>query len=334
MPRKKDLIIPVFISHRGCPNRCVFCNQVKISGSSGDVTLDGLREYLEKSLGPDTAHATVAFYGGSFTGLPKGEQEGYLNVAGEFVGRGFASGIRLSTRPDYMDTGIARFLKGMGVTVVELGAQSMEPGALLTSKRGHTADDTESAARAVKDAGIMLGLQVMAGLPGDSPDGFIRTVDRVVALEPEFARIYPALVLKGSELEALWLSGEYVPLGLEEAVSLSADAVERFRGAGIKVIRLGLQASESLEAAYLAGPYHPAFGHMVESEIAFRRMEKSLAEGPSGRAEFRVNPAELSVYRGLKSSNVARLATLRGGLSVSIIADQAVLRGGMEASVR
>ena len=329
----KKLVVPVFIPHQGCPNRCVFCNQEEITGSRRPPTPGEVSAYLASALGAATPHATVAFYGGSFTGLPKSDQDAYLGVAAGFVAMGFASGIRLSTRPDYVGEETARYLAARGVKVVELGVQSMDDAVLVSSGRGHTSSDAVRAAGLIKSAGLELGLQVMAGLPGDTPEGFMETVERVTSLAPDFARIYPTLVVKGSPLEMLWRDGRYTPLGLEEAVALCAEAVAIFKSAGIRVVRVGLQPSVELEASVLAGPYHPSFGHMVGSEIALKGMLDALGDTASGHVEVLVNPSELSVYRGIRSANVGRLSCLKAGLEVDIRRDSGVEKGGLRLNV-
>ncbi|MBI5694833.1 MAG: radical SAM protein [Nitrospirae bacterium] len=331
MSTKPNLIVPVFIPHHGCPHRCVFCNQSGITGQQSAPTPDEVREYLSRHLSKNTPHAVVAFYGGSFTGLPLSEQEGYLSAAREFIRKGHANGIRLSTRPDYIHDDTPGFLKSYGVEVVELGVQSMDDRVLAKSARGHAAADTVRASGLIKDAGLELGIQVMPGMPGDTPEGFIETVRRVIDIKPHIARIYPVLVIAGSPLELVWRRGEYVPLGIDDAVELSAKAVTMFREAGIKVVRVGLQPGRELEDSLLAGPYHPAFGHMVESAIALSRMQDALL-GYTGMhdneaVEFLVNPAELSVYKGIRRANEAALARARGGLGVRVKADAGVAKG-------
>lgn len=325
----KKLIVPVFIPHRGCPHRCVFCNQNSITGNTSAPSPDEVRRYLGHHLGPGTPHAVIAFYGGSFTNLPTGEQQGYLSVAGEFIGRGLACGIRLSTRPDCVDERVVSFLKANFVGTVELGVQSMDDGVLTASRRGHTAADSVKVAGHVKSAGLELGMQIMNGLPGDTRDKFMHTVEQVISLRPDFVRIYPALVVKGAPLEAVWKSGGYAPLRLDEAVEQCAGASVRFRKAGIRVVRMGLQPGRELEDALLAGPYHPAFGHLVESRLAYDRMSLALEGSSAGNVEFLVNPSELSVYKGIKSENVEKLGRFKKGLSLKITADAGVEKGGL-----
>jgi histone acetyltransferase (RNA polymerase elongator complex component) len=330
MPPRKNLIIPVFIPHAGCPHVCVFCNQNKISGSVNAPSPAEVRRYLAGHLSPDTRHATIAFYGGSFTGLPADEQAGYLDTASDFISKGHAAGIRLSTRPDMLDEEKIRYLKDRGVRTIELGVQSMDDNVLALSGRGHTSGDSVRASGLVKSSGIELGIQLMAGLPEDTAGKFIDTVKRVIEIEPSFVRIYPALVVEGSPLAALWRRGEYVPMELDEAVSLCAQAVKLFRKVGIKVVRLGLQPGRELEASLLAGPYHPAFGHLVESALALERMIEAI-HGASNmdNVEFLVNPAELSVYKGIKGENIRKMLAYKGGAEVSVRADAGVARGDM-----
>lgn len=325
MTSSKELIVPVFIPHSGCTHSCVFCNQNSITGSATVPGPDDVRRYLASRLGPDTPHAVVAFYGGSFTCLPYALQDAYLSVAAEQVAHRHARHVRLSTRPDCVDGEAASYLYSRGVRVVELGVQSMDDRVLAASARGHTAEDTVEAAGHLRAAGMELGMQVMAGLPSDTTEGFINTVTRVVSMNPDFVRVYPVLVVRGAPLEALYQRGLYRPLGLDDAVTLCARAVSLFRGAGIRVVRTGLQPSAELEAALVDGPYHPAFGHMVSSELALGAMVEAARREYGGafpeRVTFLVNPRELSEYLGIKKGNIERLKLLLGTRDVAIRAD-------------
>jgi histone acetyltransferase (RNA polymerase elongator complex component) len=322
MSSRKEFIVPVFIPHMGCPHLCVFCNQKNISGASHAPSPEEVASYLDGSLSLDTPEAVIAFYGGTFTAIPGPEQEKYLSIAQRFIAEKRASGVRLSTRPDGMDARIALFLKEHGVRTVELGVQSLDDGVLKKSGRGHTANDAALAARTVKDAGLELGIQLMAGLPGDSKEKFLETVSGTARLKPHFVRIYPALVVEGSGLADMWRRGEYSPLALDEAVELCSEALEIFEAAGIRVIRLGLQPGEELEKSLLAGPYHPSFGHLVKSRVALKRMLGALEGIEGNTAEIFVNPKELSIYKGIGSSNIDAVFNA-AGKSIKISAGDA-----------
>lgn len=204
----------------------------------------------------------IGFYGGSFTGLSQKEQEGYLRPASRFLKGGRVQGIRLSTRPDLISEEIVSFLKKHGVTRVELGVQSMSDRVLAAAKRGHTEKDVERASRVILQGSLDLGHQMMLGLPYSGLDEELYTARRIQQLGASQVRIYPVIVIKGTELADLWSRGEYQPLEESEAVERAAKLILYFESNGIKVIRCGLHPSEGLLSGdeCLAGPFHPAFG--------------------------------------------------------------------------
>jgi histone acetyltransferase (RNA polymerase elongator complex component) len=148
----------------------------------------------------------------------------------------------------------------------------------------------------------------MIGLPGDTCDRFLQTVDRVIELRPDFVRIHPTLVLKGAPLENLWREGRYSPLPLEEAVQWLKKGLLKLENSFIPVARIGLQPTLELERDYLAGPYHPAFRQLVDSAIFFD-MATSLLQSSqkNGRALFFCHPKEISNLRGQRNENILRL---------------------------
>lgn len=93
-------------------------------------------------------------------------------------------------------------------------------------------------------------------------------------------RIYPCLVLEGTPLERFYITGEYSPPPLEEAVLLAGKLIYAATQNGFVVIRTGLQASESLEKSIIAGPWHPAFGELAISAALVHDLTKQNSEGP------------------------------------------------------
>jgi histone acetyltransferase (RNA polymerase elongator complex component) len=262
-------VIPIFIPHMGCPNQCVFCDQRHISGSSDCMTPERAMRICDDILHSDSATRydfECAFYGGSFTGLDMQLMEEYLRIP-------FTRGIpiRLSTRPDYISEEILLLLKRYNVRTIELGAQSMDDSVLRRSKRNHTAEQTVDAAGRIRKHGFELGIQTMTGLPGDTDETARTTAERVCALQPDLVRIYPALVLRDTELFGLYQNGAYEPITLDQAVSLSARLLAIYDRAGIRVIRLGLQSGEEISmrpgSKVAAGPYHNAFRQLTESYL-------------------------------------------------------------------
>jgi histone acetyltransferase (RNA polymerase elongator complex component) len=274
----------------------------------------------------------IAFYGGSFTGMEKEAQVQLLSAVQPLIRKGLIDSVRVSTRPDYIDSQTLDLLMGYGVMTVELGVQSMVEDVLRGSRRGHTADDVLKAVELLHGHGLEVGAQIMVGLPGDDAQGNAFTVDRVIQLKPHFVRIYPTLVLKGTPLEKWYRSGRYTPLSVREAVDLCKRAFLKFHRAGIPVIRLGLQSSPELETkdCVVAGPYHPAFGHLVESSL-FYDMASCLM-GKSRRSQIlraRVSPSDLSNIHGQKNENLYQLKERFGLRDIQIEVNMEQPRGSL-----
>lgn len=263
-------ILPIFIPHAGCPHQCVFCNQKKISGQHS-AALESAREQIARWrswLRPSIQHE-AAFYGGSFTGLPLALQQELLMLTDALLAEGFIGSVRLSTRPDYIDAERLKLLREHQVTLVELGVQSLDDAVLQAAERGHTAAAVTQAMTLLKQYGFQTGLQLMVGMPHQSFASVQETARKAVALAPDIARIYPLLVIKDTPLAQTYARGEFTPLTLEEAVMQSAWLYKTLTQAGIKVIRIGLQADEELcePGNIIAGPFHPAMGELVKSRV-------------------------------------------------------------------
>lgn len=307
----KHYIIPIFIPHYGCVHDCVFCNQRKITGVSTSVTPDDVTTILATHLAGinQERYIEAAFYGGSFTALPLGLQAQFLAPAQNLLRQKRIQSIRLSTRPDCINKMILQQLKSYGVTTIELGAQSFADDVLYQAQRGHTAQTIWQAAMQIRSAGFNLGLQLMLGLPGEEWFDIVESLEQVVRIKPDFVRIYPTLVLKDTILAEQYKNGSYRPLPLAEAINYSALLKSNFIAQGIPVIRTGLQATEALAdpAIVLAGPYHPAFGEMVDSRIFYLTICRLLDSLPyiSGQTvTLHYHPKDTSKLRGNRNSNV------------------------------
>jgi histone acetyltransferase (RNA polymerase elongator complex component) len=338
--KAKPFIVPIFLTQAGCPHRCAFCNAGKIAGGkTGDWTEEKFRVEVEKHLSRPRRSRTerqIAFYGGNFTGIEETGQMRLLRYAKHYIERGLVDSIRISTRPDYIDDRALEILRAHGVTTVEIGAQSMDDGVLEKSLRGHTSADVQRALARLKSAGFETGVHLMAGLPGDSPAGFRRTVEAVIELRPDTVRIHPTLVFEDTALAAMYRRGEYTPLSAEEAVELCKYALVRFTKAGLPVIRLGLQTTEEMAAAgsVLAGPYHPAFRSLVEGAL-FCEMALDLAsmmtEGrmpAKGPLTFSMSPKDVSSFLGFRRGNLTKLKE-RCGSEIAYDTDSLMPRGAL-----
>ncbi len=305
----KRRIIPIFVPHLGCPNDCVFCNQRRISGAKEPATPDTIRSAIVGAAETIPEGAEAAFYGGSFTAIPVQEQEALLNAVLPFLHTGAVSAVRLSTRPDCIDAKTLERLKKYGVKTIELGAQSMVDDVLLRSRRGHTAADTEKAAKLIKGAGFDLILQMMTGLPGDTLERSVYTAEKIAELKPDGVRIYPTVIIKDTELYDMWRDGSYREHTVEEAVEWCSEVCRAFAKSGIPVIRLGLNPTDELSGgAAVGGAYHPAFGELVYSRMYLKTAREKLAGTERGStATILVSKGNVSRMVGQHRCNVAKL---------------------------
>ncbi|MGN1457612.1 MAG: elongator complex protein 3 [Acutalibacteraceae bacterium] len=307
--------VALFVPHNGCPHQCSFCNQRTITGKNEQPTAQDVKnaiETAENSLGENTKNAEIAFFGGSFTAIDRNYMIELLEAAAPSVHSGRFYGIRISTRPDAIDSEILDILQKYGVTAVELGAQSMSDEVLYANHRGHTSADIVNASTMIKERGMSLGLQMMTGLYKSDDEKDTETAEKIAALKPDTVRIYPTIVLKGTELYDLYVSGKYQPQTLDEGVRLCSKLLKYFEDRNINVIRLGLHDSDSLRENMAAGAYHPAFRELCESEIMYNNALEELEKMniKFGVVEFFINPKSVSRFIGQKRKNLDRLSKL------------------------
>jgi histone acetyltransferase (RNA polymerase elongator complex component) len=308
----KHYTIPIFIPQLACPFQCVFCNQEKIT-SRGHIpgiseTRDTIEDYIT-SFPKGKKHVEIGFFGGNFTGIPKEDQEKYLQVAHSYLEKGIVQGIRLSTRPDYIDEQGLHLLQRFGVTTIELGAQSMDDDVLTQSLRGHTAADIEKSSKMIVDAGFRLGLQMMIGLPGDSLKKAIFTAKKIIALGAVETRIYPVLVIRGTKMEEWYQQGKYKPLSLDESVSWLKELIPLFEDAGVEVTRVGLHSSEGLLSGkeLVAGPFHTSIRELAMTEVWWDRLEILTAFEDLDELRITVHPSQYNFAVGYYGKNRKKL---------------------------
>lgn len=328
---KKHAIIPIFISHRGCPNDCVFCNQKKITARQGDVTESDVRNtiktYLSTLKDMNLETIELSFFGGSFTGIPVEEQNKFLAIAYEYKQRGIIDKIHMSTRPDYIDRQILDNLRRYSVDVIELGVQSFDDAVLAKSNRGHSAEAVYDACALIKEYGFTLGIQLMIGLPGDSLQSCIYSANETVKIAPEIARLYPTVIIEDTELLEMYRRGEYTPLTLDDAVYVTKQMYKILDDAGINIIRVGLKSTDIINegGSITGGTYHPAFRQLVESSIARDEIEAQLA-GKTGSITVIANPSDISNAAGHNGCNRKYFAREYPGLHISFKADETLDR--------
>ncbi len=313
-PKSRYVTIPIFLPELACPFQCIYCDQSKISQQYSLPTDDEIIQTIEqhlKSLPKNTIRVQVAFFGGTFTGLSEAKQRHYLSLVQPFIQSGAVHGIRLSSRPDYIDDAILLLLKNNGVTHIELGAQSLVDEVLVESQRGHTFQQVAEASKLIKQGGFELGLQMMIGLPGDTLPFSLLTAQRIVELGASETRIYPTLVVKDTELHHLFLEGKYQPLSDEQSVEWAAKIFLFFENNNLKVLRLGLFPDEDfLNHEVAAGPSMVHFKERVLTYIWSQIFEKACRDfsiDSKSKMRILVPKDQLNFAIGFKAANLHQL---------------------------
>ena len=316
---KKQYIIPIFVPHLGCPNNCTFCNQKTISGQTKEVTPEDVKqtvEYYLKNFKEKNKDIEIAFFGGSFTGIEMEKQEGLLKAAYEFIKAKKVKSIRVSTRPDYIDKKRLKLLKKYKVKTIELGVQSTNDYILRRCKRNHTFDDVKRASRLIRWYGFVLGHQMMVGLPESTLLDEMRTAKDLAKLKPKIMRIYPVLVLKGTELEKEYHEESYIPLSVEQAVERCKELCYFFAKKKITVIRVGLQSTDTISdisknenSEVVTGPYHETFRQLVESSINYDTIVNKIKSYNTKVKEVEIitSPENVNNVVGYKRENIQKL---------------------------
>ncbi len=131
--------------------------------------------------------------------------------------------LSVETRPDYIDQKEIEHLRKLGVTMVEIGVQSIYEDVLEKNKRGHTVKETVRATKLLKDAGFKVCYQVMPDLPGTNFNRDFKMMEELFEnpkFKPDFLKIYPCMVLKEAPLYDLYQKGEHTPYSEEELIEL------------------------------------------------------------------------------------------------------------------
>ena len=327
---KKEYIIPIFVPHLGCSNDCVFCNQKAISGEQKRITTEDIKNTIDdflKNIKEKDSYKEVAFFGGSFTAINVEMQEQFLKTAYEYIKSREIDSIRISTRPDYINKDILKMLKKYKVKTIELGVQSANDYILKKIGRGHTFADVKKASKLIRRYRFKLGHQMMVGLPDSTKIDDINTAKALIKLKPKMVRIYPVLVVKGTQLEKDYESGEYEPITVIQAVETCKELVAMFNAKNIEVIRIGLQTTDEIsepgteKSEVVAGPYHPAFRQLVESGLWYDSIVSEIKKlnVKVKEVQVTVNPIDVDNVIGHKKENAIKLKDL---YDVDLIVEQ------------
>jgi len=333
---RKHYIIPIFISHSGCPHQCVFCNQDKIARSlvkevTGIEVRETIEEYL-KTIDKKNSIIEISFFGGTFTAINVNKQKELLSVAKEYKEKGLIHKIRMSTRPDAINKYILTYLKEFKVDIIELGVQSLDNNVLKLSGRGHTAEDVYLASKLIKEFDITLGHQIMPGLPGSDYEKDVNSALESIKMKPDICRIYPSLVIKETPMEQMYYKGIYNPYTLDQAVEVSKAMYKIYKDAGVNIIRVGLQPTDTITLGkdVVSGPFHPSFRELVEGSLIIDSIKENTSVQDSLLIE--INPKDISKLYANKKIYFNKLLEEQKG-EINVFQSDKIKRGSVNVKI-
>ncbi|MFZ5365395.1 MAG: elongator complex protein 3 [Patescibacteria group bacterium] len=248
--------IAVLTKSYPCPGKCAFCPteaQMPKSYLSNEPAV--MRAVLTKfdpfkqvsvrlKALADNGHATdkieLIVMGGTWSCLPKRYQTNYIKRCFD-AGNGKVSsslkaaqklnetakhrivGVTLETRPDYITEEEIKRYRLLGCTKVEIGIQTTDDNILKLNKRGHGRKEIIRATKLLKDAGFKVAYHLMPNLPGATPKKDLEVFQELFSnpdFQPDMLKIYPCVVVKGSELYNWWRAGKYKPYTDKQLVDL------------------------------------------------------------------------------------------------------------------
>jgi len=305
------MILPVFLPHLGCRDRCIYCNQNHITQKRPGLA--GVKEQIAALFQCKQEPAEIGLYGGNPLGLEASELDHLFRLFEPYSDRILS--FRISAKPTKVSGAIIDTLERHGVATIELGIPTLTDDVLSMLNRGHTADEAVESYQRLKEAGFTMGIQVMVGLPGETPGHVKQTAGCMVRLEPSLLRIYPLVVLKDTVLFDLFTRGQFAPDTIGQAVRKAAFIYATAWRHGIKVIKMGLTENDVLREKIAEGPFHPAFGYLVKSEaFCVALLERCRMEGLTGDLLVGLHQSDIPHLIGPKRQGIERLR--KEGLNV------------------
>lgn len=255
-------VIALMCKPHDCPGNCSYCPKgdnapqsytgnepAAMRGINNDYDAysqvrDRLNQY--QSTGHDLTKIELIVMGGTFLSTPVKYQEEFVKKAYQALNNSRTNNLEglkrenesarhrcvaltFETRPDVCDEEVIKRMISYGGTRCELGCQSVYNDVLKKVNRGHSVECTKEAVKQLKNSGFKVDLHLMPGLPGSSFKRDLRMFKKVfndLGLKPDGLKIYPCLVMESTKLHEDWLSGDYEPLGDEEAAKIIARGLE------------------------------------------------------------------------------------------------------------
>jgi histone acetyltransferase (RNA polymerase elongator complex component) len=305
------MILPVFLPHIGCDERCIYCDQQFIT----DLRDTSLNTVIAKTLSAHEGPYEVGLFGGNMFGLKPDQLRRVFLGFEAYKDR--ITNFRISTKPVPLNREIMDILEANKVTVIELGIPTFNNRILLKLNRRHSSEDLIATYGALTKKGFRVALQFMAGLPDETMEDIAMTVEHMITLKPCYIRIYPLVVLATTPLGKMHTKGLFIPdpfdTVLDRVVYLYLNALKE----GIPVVKMGLTDNEVIKEKILAGQYHPAYGYMVKSRAFYLAIMAGLRTMPvTGKdVVVHLNSRDIPHLLGYKRENIARFG--EKGISVT-----------------
>lgn len=232
-----------------CPNRdgtlgrggCTYCNNASFSpghahrSESVAAQIERSRQFFARKYPSMRYLAYFQSYTATY-----GDVDRLMGLYEEALAQEGVDGLVIGTRPDCMRDGLLARLKATGrFVLVEYGAESSHDRTLRLVNRCHTWADTVDAVRRTHEAGLPVGLHFIMGLPGESEEDMLATVDRINELPVDVVKFHQLQIVRGTRLHRQieagelsvrqWDVDEYIDLCVRIVRRLRDDiAIERF----------------------------------------------------------------------------------------------------------
>lgn len=248
--------ISVLTKSYPCPGKCLYCPKergIPKSYVSGEPAVERAKRlnydpYLQAKKriemleleGHPTDKIELRIVGGTWSYYPKIYQKWFVKRCFEACNESKSKnlieaqrlnektkhriiGLSVETRPDFITPSEIKRLRELGVTMVELGVQSIHDDVLKLNLRGHTVKETILATKLLKDAGFKILYQMMPNLPGSNLKKDKETFEELFqnsSFQPDLLKIYPCALLKEAPLYKWWRAGKYKPYTYKQLLNL------------------------------------------------------------------------------------------------------------------
>lgn len=221
-----------------CPNRdgtigtggCIFCS----AGGSGDfarelcedvdIQIEKAKERVAKKFRGNKYIAYFQSYTNTYAKTDYLEKLFYKTVQNECI-----SAVSIGTRPDCLGNSVLNLLEDLNKikpVFVELGLQTVHESTAKLINRGYALPVFDEAVKNLKEIGINVVVHLILGLPGESEEMILKSVDYVVKSSADGIKLQLLHVLKGTELEKMYLNGEFKTLEKDEYISLLVKCIK------------------------------------------------------------------------------------------------------------